>query len=709
MQFMASLPKMCMLQSQILERVKPDRVTASKPEEDRRRRTIIVEKKNGSFGFTLQSYGIHYKKEQEIEMITYVDYVDYDGAAFRAGMREGDVILSINGHDMEKADHKTLVNFIKNCDSRMRMVVLFEDCVRKVELHMRYIQLQHVLQGKMAELERLCLRERELLQGKWKTHSLPARKKSTASTSTDATTPTQAEGNDYSYCRPTVSTEDVARVQHQPQTQQLLLAYQYLDPRYRAYMLQPSTSSSGEYFVSWPTAHGSQQQQHGHNDATSHHQSSVTKTSCEAPTRHGSSKGYHQTNGVAAAGPGVSSKSSKGSGNNNSSKNQQQHHHQQQQQQSSHSHNLCNPCVQASNQDSSSLEAYDLASPCCDPHCVPSARRRSRHHKEHRNGHKNTSKNHSDSKGSKEKSTRSSSQPAVHPAASSVVPQPPQPRAHRYFNFGTGLVSQCSLHSCTSSELSCTMPGGAGGESSAASYTTSLSTDTLYWDPSCEGPVATRNHSSKSTTKQGNSGLYHQHHQYPSTSQQQGTNFASYNPAKPAKSWDNLTTKAFGGYGFGYGYLDTTSVKGVNAGKGSHNRTHSTKAGSSSQQCRSGDRRLQGMTSTMVNLYGHGQHHLHYVQPTKSTESLLLLPKYAVDPTLSDSSLSCDCLDVTSPVADSSVHASRFFPASSPNVSSAVESNHGNMYHQQQNLQNKASQTDNKKSTQNGGAEITRL
>ena len=98
-------------QRSLLDQVQRDRVIPTHPAEDRRRRTIIIERCNDSFGFTLQvillaatasllpsspfarlpqqTYGIHHKKEAEVELLTYVDHVDLLGPAFK-GWSQGE-------------------------------------------------------------------------------------------------------------------------------------------------------------------------------------------------------------------------------------------------------------------------------------------------------------------------------------------------------------------------------------------------------------------------------------------------------------------------------------------------------------------------------------------------------------------------------------------------------------------------------------------
>lgn len=262
-------------------------------------------------------------------------------------MHEGDVILSINGADMEKSDHKTIVTFIKNCDSRMRMVVLFEDCVRKVELHMRYIQLQNVLHAKMNDLERTCLKERELLEGKWKTHSLPAPRKKTSNTSpNEHLTPSEHEmaniNTSFTSARP-ISEDDLTKQSKQimsnviaPPVQFMLATYQYLDPQCR-YILKPSTSNNGEYFLSiGPPARSKSEHQQFYNTNNNTRDSNASQENIE-----------HHDASVNVV-----------------------------QQKTRKNCRSCNPCLgqhdKHNNGDNTSLDAYDLASPCCNPECVPS-------------------------------------------------------------------------------------------------------------------------------------------------------------------------------------------------------------------------------------------------------------------------------------------------------------------------------------------------
>lgn len=127
------------------------------------------------------------------------------------------------------------------------------------------------------------------------------------------------------------------------------------------------------------------------------------------------------------------------------------------------------------------------------------------------------------------------------------------------------MASHCSLHSCNSSEFAQPI------DSSGASYTTSVSTDTLYMEPTSEG-VCNRQQNkqlvtSNSRAPQQQHATYQYIHRYVHPSQVQPiqtsitTTHAYSQPqqyVQKPKSWDNLNlaAKGCGGYGFGYTYLD---------------------------------------------------------------------------------------------------------------------------------------------------------
>lgn len=165
-----SASSLCVSIGSELDVVLDDRRIKSNPQENKNRRTIVVKRENESFGFTLQSYGLRRVGSNKTDLLSYVDYVELGGPAYKAGMRQGDVILSVNGKSMENVDHESLVDAINCCEDSIRMVVLFEDVCRKIELHLRYYKLKQILETKKVELLSLSEQEAGILK-KFGAHS----------------------------------------------------------------------------------------------------------------------------------------------------------------------------------------------------------------------------------------------------------------------------------------------------------------------------------------------------------------------------------------------------------------------------------------------------------------------------------------------------------------------------------------------------------
>lgn len=204
-----------------------------------------------------------------------------------------------------------------------------------------------------------------------------------------------------------------------------------------------------------------------------------------------------------------------------------------------------------------------------------------------------------------------------------------------------GIASHCSLHSCTSSEM------GGAADKSATSYTTSLSTDTLYWEPHSETSVTSRPPINKLGIQKINYQPQFIHRYYPHTAQIQPAPPQGYNPHyvhKP-KSWDNLTTKSFGGYGFGYGYLDTVAPKQqTTTAKIQHNPNNFPRHSMQKKNAAYAAARCSAAYSDVENYAPPPTQFIQKITTTtttittKSTENLIAA-------SYSDSSTICDCLD----------------------------------------------------------------
>lgn len=147
-----------------LHHLDEDKSITTDPGENSKRRTLKLTKKDNSWGFTLQTYGIKHKKTNEVEIMTYVDYIEIHSAAWFAGLRRGDVILSVNGERVGDITHQQLVDKIRQAGNIIRLVVLFEDCCRKVDLHERYMKLKAVLKSKYQELREIEQQEMQILE-----------------------------------------------------------------------------------------------------------------------------------------------------------------------------------------------------------------------------------------------------------------------------------------------------------------------------------------------------------------------------------------------------------------------------------------------------------------------------------------------------------------------------------------------------------------
>ncbi|KAG8125038.1 hypothetical protein E2320_020305 [Naja naja] len=101
-----------------------------------------------------------------METCTYICNVKEGSPAFLTGLQHGYILISINGVSIKGLSHKQQVDMIKSSRNILRLDTANEALIMKrMELETKLNCMKKTLQDKLAELQALCLREKDLACG----------------------------------------------------------------------------------------------------------------------------------------------------------------------------------------------------------------------------------------------------------------------------------------------------------------------------------------------------------------------------------------------------------------------------------------------------------------------------------------------------------------------------------------------------------------
>ncbi|KAG9269815.1 general receptor for phosphoinositides 1-associated scaffold protein isoform X2 [Astyanax mexicanus] len=135
------------------------------PPEPERKVVVLEKKEDESFGFEIQTYGLHHQDENSVEMCTFVCRVHEDSPAKTAGLKVGDTIASVNDASVEGFRHKDIVQLIRSSGNTIRLETVYSDTIRKAELEARLQYLKQTLHEKWDEYRSLMVQEQRLVHG----------------------------------------------------------------------------------------------------------------------------------------------------------------------------------------------------------------------------------------------------------------------------------------------------------------------------------------------------------------------------------------------------------------------------------------------------------------------------------------------------------------------------------------------------------------